>query len=67
MLGLEVKGHDHMPDEKATVGLIDTKSYKFEKLTQTNAWNYQQGTMLHWNPLNPDTVSPILTGEMTKK
>ena len=31
------------------------KRGKFEAITETHAWNLQQGTMLNWNPLNPDT------------
>ncbi len=53
---LESTFQDRMPkpDESAGVGLIDVASGKFERLTETHAWNFQQGTMFHWNPLNPE-------------
>jgi hypothetical protein len=57
MVCLEVDRQDSMPvaGEKATIGVIDTRTLKFEKVAETSAWNYQQGAMLHWNPLNPDS------------
>jgi hypothetical protein len=56
LLGLEVERQDSMPDEgeKASIGIIDTQTNKFQKIADTGAWNYQQGAMLHWNPLDPD-------------
>lgn len=57
LLGLEVERQDSMPGvgEKANIGVIDTSTNKFQKIAETSAWNYQQGAMLHWNPLNPDS------------
>lgn len=47
---------DHLPspDEPGAIGLVDAKTGRFEKVTETNAWNLQQGAMLHWNPQNPE-------------
>lgn len=56
ILGLEVLWQDRMPiaGEKAVIGLADTSTGAFEKVTETSAWNFQQGAMLHWNPLHPN-------------
>jgi hypothetical protein len=57
MIGLESTFHERMPKpgELAKVGLIDPSTGKFEPISETKAWNLQQGAMLHWNPVNPDT------------
>jgi hypothetical protein len=54
---LESDFQDHLPEahESAGIGLVDAKTGKFERITQTRAWNLQQGAMLHWLPQNPDT------------
>lgn len=56
LICLESEFQDHMPlpDEPVSIGLIDTQTGIFSKITETHAWNFQQGAMLHWNPLNPD-------------
>ncbi len=46
---LQVKG------DVADFGVIDVNTKKYEKLGETKAWNFQQGAMLQWNSLNPDT------------
>jgi hypothetical protein len=49
---------DRLPSagEPADVVLIDTHDdFKVKKVEETRAWNPQQGTMLYWSPLNPDT------------
>jgi len=53
---LESSFQEHMPtaDEPAAIGLVDPKTGAFSKLTETRAWNFQQGAMLHWNPLQPE-------------
>ena len=43
------------PDEPSSIGLVNSKTGVFSKITETRAWNFQQGCMLHWNPLNPET------------
>ena len=57
LLGLEVERQDSMPeeDEKASIGIFDAQTHKFQKIAETKAWNYQQGAILHWNPLNTDS------------
>jgi len=53
---LESDFQDHLPspDEPAAVGLVDARTGEFRKVGETRAWNFQQGAMLHWNPLNPE-------------
>ncbi|MBC8231936.1 hypothetical protein H8E77_20490 [bacterium] len=57
MICLESDFHDHLPtvDEPAAVGLVYVETGCFKKVSETRAWNLQQGAMLHWNPLNPET------------
>lgn len=38
----------------ATIGIIDVERREFSPLAQTLAWNFQQGSMLQWNPTFPD-------------
>ena len=47
-----------LPDENepATLGLIDLKTNSFIPLTQTRAWNFQQGCMAHWLNTSPDSL-----------
>lgn len=41
--------------DTATIGLIDLHDGdRWHPITTTNAWNWQQGTMLHWLPSAPD-------------
>jgi len=49
---MEVNFIDHFPkeEETASIGLIDLKNNKFRKITETRAWNWQQGCMLQWLP-----------------
>jgi len=58
LLSLESPFQDHFPaqNEPAAIGLVDAKSGKFEKISETHAWNLQQGAMLHWNPLHDDEI-----------
>jgi hypothetical protein len=53
LFSLESPFQDHFPtqDESAAIGLVDARTGKFETIAETHAWNLQQGTMLHWNPL----------------
>jgi len=49
---------DHLPkpDEVADVILIDTHNdNRVRVVEQTRAWNFQQGTMLYWNPRAAET------------
>ncbi|MDL5051019.1 hypothetical protein QQ054_34020 [Oscillatoria amoena NRMC-F 0135] len=54
---LESDFQDHLPDgdEAARVVLIDARTRKLTPVAETRAWNVQQGAMLHWNPLAPET------------
>lgn len=55
---LRTSFQDHMPapDEPAEVVLVDTASGNaMEKMDETRAWNFQQGTMLYWHPKARDT------------
>lgn len=54
---LESDFQDHLPEphEAGGIGLVDAHTGQFERIAETYAWNLQQGAMLHWNPLNPDT------------
>lgn len=56
VLSLETTFQDRMPvdNESADIGLVDVNTGKFEKLTQTTAWNLQQGAMMHWHPKAPN-------------
>jgi hypothetical protein len=47
-----------LPDENepATLGLVDLKTKEFIPLTQTHAWNFQQGCMAHWLGTSPDSL-----------
>lgn len=56
LLSLESGFHDRMPvvNETANIGMVDASTGKFEKLTQTTAWNLQQGAMMHWHPKAPN-------------
>jgi hypothetical protein len=49
--------HERPPGagDRATVGLVELATGRFEPLTTTGAWNLQQGAMLHWLPDAPET------------
>jgi len=57
LLSLESNFQDRMPDlnDTAGIGLVDAKTGHYEKITETKAWNFQQGAFMHWNPLKPDS------------
>ena len=42
--------------EPATLGLVDLKTNEFIPLTETRAWNFQQGCMAHWLSTSPDSL-----------
>lgn len=58
LLSLESPFQDHFPtqNEPAAIGLVDAKTGAFEKISETHAWNLQQGAMLHWNPLDDNEI-----------
>ena len=49
-LALETDFHTHrpVPEDIATVGLIDRETHQFISYAKTTAFNLQQGSMLHW-------------------
>ncbi|CAN5445001.1 hypothetical protein BH23BAC1_BH23BAC1_06300 [soil metagenome] len=57
VLSLESSFQDHLPsiEETARIGLVDVNTGRFEAVTQTNAWNLQQGAMMHWHPKFPNS------------
>jgi hypothetical protein len=63
MVCLESDFQDHLPkpEEAAGIGLVDTKTGAWRRIGETRAWNFQQGAMLHWNPLKAE--SEILFNE----
>ena len=42
-------------DDPATLGLVDMRTMAFVPLTQTRAWNFQQGCMAHWLGTAPES------------
>ena len=58
LLCLESDFHERPPgaEDRATVGLVELATGKFEPLAETRAWNLQQGCMLHWLPTAPDRL-----------
>jgi hypothetical protein len=58
IIGLEADFYERMPEpgEFARIILIDTQdNNRCTVMDSTLAWNFQQGTMLYWNPENPET------------
>jgi hypothetical protein len=58
IVALQAGFQDHMPrpEEAAHVILIDTAhGNALRRVAETRAWNFQQGTMLYWNPEAPET------------
>jgi hypothetical protein len=58
IVALQTDFQDHMPrpDEAADVILIDTHhGNAIRVVDRTRAWNFQQGTMLSWNPEAAET------------
>lgn len=42
-------------NDPATLGLVDLKTKEFIPLTETRAWNFQQGCMAHWLSTFPNS------------
>ena len=55
VLAMESDFDDHFPtaDDTSTIGMVEWETKKFHPLTETRAWNPQQGCMLHWLPTEP--------------
>jgi hypothetical protein len=59
LLGLETRFMDRPPtaSDAAVVGLIDTEAgHAWRPVSQTHAWNWQQGAMLQWLGSQPETT-----------
>jgi hypothetical protein len=56
VLETEIKFRLPTENDPATLGLIDLKTNRFIALTQTRAWNFQQGCMAHWLGTSPDSL-----------
>ncbi len=41
--------------DPATLGLVDMQTMEFIPLTETRAWNFQQGCMAHWLGTHPNS------------
>jgi len=42
-------------NDAATLGLVDVQTKEFIPLTETRAWNFQQGNMAHWLGTHPNS------------
>ncbi|MCG9132408.1 hypothetical protein J5I95_12065 [Candidatus Poribacteria bacterium] len=49
-LALETDFHTHrpLPEDVASVGLVDRDTHQFTPYAKTSAFNLQQGSMMHW-------------------
>ena len=56
VLETEVNGRLPAAGERCTLGLVDTADgNRFIPVTTTACWNFQEATMFHWLPNEPDT------------
>jgi len=59
LLGMRVCFQDRvvLPTDRADIGFIDLKDgYKWTKIGETTAWNWQQGARLQWRPGSDEIV-----------
>lgn len=42
--------------DQAEVGFIELDKLKYTRVAKTKAWNFQQGAMLQWNPLDENEI-----------
>jgi hypothetical protein len=57
-IALQTDFQERMPNpgESAEIILLDGRNnYALKIVDRTRAWNFQQGTMLYWNPAAPET------------
>jgi hypothetical protein len=49
---------DRLPEKEdvAVIGMVDMESGEFIELGETRAWNFQQGSMLQWHPLDSKKI-----------
>ncbi len=57
MVCLESEFQNRLPNpgETANIELVNPENGAFTPLEKTAAWNLQQGSLIHWNPLKPDS------------
>ncbi|MGC9310000.1 MAG: hypothetical protein ACP5D2_04885, partial [Candidatus Nanoarchaeia archaeon] len=67
ILGMRTKFiHKHpSPQDRADILIKNRKTSNVEKIAETNAWCWQQGSMLQW--LGPDFNSKIIFNDFDKK
>lgn len=55
---LQTDIQDRLPTEEdpAVLGMVDMNTMEFLPLTETRAWNFQQGCMAHWLGSSPDSL-----------
>ncbi len=56
ILETEIKHRLPTENDPATLGLVDLETNEFFPLTETRAWNFQQGCMAHWLSTSPDSL-----------
>lgn len=59
LLGHEVRFNDRAPgaEDVIGIGVIDLNAgNQFKRLTECRAWNWQQGSMAQWHPLDPERL-----------
>ncbi len=66
LLAIETPFQDRLPEpgEPAVIGVVDPETGAFAPVTETRAWNLQQGAMMHWNPL--DLENGILFNDLVE-
>ena len=56
VLETDINGRLAEANERITLGLVDTQDgNRFIPITTTACWNFQEATMFHWLPNEPDT------------
>ena len=63
VLGLEPRFIDRMPEpgDSVAIGMVDTgDGNRWIEIDRTHAWNWQQGTMLHWLPADEGGQQSII-------
>jgi hypothetical protein len=59
LLGMRVNFQNRLvkPTDRAEIGFVDLKDgYKWTKIGETTAWNWQQGARLQWRPRSDEIV-----------
>lgn len=59
LLGMRVyfQNRDVTPTDRAEIGVIDLeRGYRWTKIGETTAWNWQQGARLQWRPRSDEIV-----------